>query len=760
MRLVLILAVALNGLAFDVSAQSATSTPLTTLKTEVRDDIARICLPIQYREGAEAYRNCVKEQVATRGETKRLDKTMDAFSSLSFDDRYAIQQACGSQNSESSRRCTANQISELSTLPEPNFSDITNDELYVMQQTCFHAQSKQGAAVYRQCQLNEIASVKNVAAPNYANLDIVKRNALQLKCSANQSRLLDYRDCLVSGLNSLNADAPSAATVVAEISQPAIQPSNAQRTALIPSSTVVTVQTNTAQIRPTLIQPTAVQVEAEQNVIQPALAKALPSTPTAVTPIEDINPVEQPQAQTQSATEEQSTTDVIVTDTTSAPDVSENADGSGNDSLETATNVFDTLKNFVLEFFNGLSTQGKMLLAAIVFMPMALWALLSGNKRRDRDYDHEYDDESEYANEDLKSRVRPRTKPSLQQSSLNDTDADISANWAAEVDSLFDDTPTLQPESTHNHQRAEHEAQLAPQSQYAQIDEYAPTKLIKPVPAVEPVSHHPAKTQRPAAEEATRIITAPPSAHYPDDSQAEPITARASQGGFAHWLHSLPGNEQHSLAIEFLLYWIAFGDERYDPALKQRIFQDPNPSNKDIVKRWVLKEDVHAFADVIDWLQRNTTAIQKVQIVRLLMAMLVNGHEPTPVQNTLFRFLSDAFYFKDPTLEEMFEEDFQADLPAIPRVDRMAWWDRQSPGTVSSWNARKLNNSDEITRLAAQLGVDGEARSEHVEAAYELAARRCSAERFDHLSENEHQLILSRRNRLEQARDGLLEALA
>ena len=174
----------------------------------------------------------------------------------------------------------------------------------------------------------------------------------------------------------------------------------------------------------------------------------------------------------------------------------------------------------------------------------------------------------------------------------------------------------------------------------------------------------------------------------------------------------------------------------------------------------MLKEDVHAFADVMDWLQRNTTNIQKVQIVRLLMAMLVNGHEPTPVQNTVFRFLSDMFYFKNPTLDEMFESDFHATLPAMPRVDRMAWWKRQSAGTIASWNARKLNNSDEITRLAAQLGVDGEARSEHVEAAYELAAERCRPERFDHLGENEHQMIQSRLNRLQKARDGLLEALA
>lgn len=771
MRLVLILAVALNGLAFEVSAQSADSTPLAALNTEVRDDIARICLPIQYRDGAEAYRICVKDQVSAREETQRVDKVMAAFSNLSFDDRYAIQQACGSQNTRSARNCISNQITELLTLPEPQLSQITTDEQYVMQQTCFHAQSKQGAAVYRQCQLNEIASVKDVAVPNYANLDIVDRNTLQLKCSANQSRLLDYRGCLVSGSQSLKNAAPKAATVVAQISQPVVDVPSSPRAALVPPTATVRVQTNPVTIRPTLIQstnaesvsiepvpstePVSIEPVPVQPVSEPALAKAIEAQPV-LTSAQNLDQVSQPQAQT--TTELQPAEAVTTTENAATQIAAENSNAAVP--LESATNAFDTLKNFVLRFATDLSTQGKMLLGAIVFMPLALWALLSGRKTRDHNDDY---DESEYADQDLKSRVRPKGNSAFQNSRFNDTETEISANWEAEVDSLFDDAPTLHPETVRPQEPVVSEVQQT--TNYAQIDEYAPTRLIKPAAVVASNQQQAvAPTQRIAEEPTIRVapptapITAPKSA--PEPIPEKPSVSPAQQSGFASWLHSLPTPEQHSLAIEFVLYWIAFGDERYEPSQKQKIFQNQNPSNKDIVKRWVLKEDVHAFADAIDWLQRNTTAVQKLQTVRLLMAMLVNGHEPTPVQNTMFRFLSDAFYLKDPTLEEMFEEDFQATLPAIPRVDRMAWWDRQSAGTITSWNARKLNNSDEITRLAAQLGVDGEARSEHVESAYELAARRCSAERFDHLSENEHNLILSRRSRLQQARDGLLEALA
>jgi len=694
---------------------------------------------------------------------------MDTFSNLSFDDRYAIQQACGSTDSQSARDCTDHQITALLALPEPDLSSLTNDEQYVMQQTCFHAQSKQGAAAYRQCQISEIASVKNIATPNYANLDAIERNALQLKCSANQSQLANYRFCLNRGFEKIAA-ATQATVAVAEISQPAVEAADGQKTALITAATAVSapvnvrVQTNPTRIRPQLIQPSVeptvtdaptvdvADAPAVTPEVEPVLAQALPALTTpAQEPVlgaeQTFEPSNQPQAQ--STTDAQTLETVQTTETVTTNSTVENAETNSALEKDPGANVFTTFKNFVLDVLSGLSTQGKLLLGAIVLLPLALLALLTGRRRED----YYYEDAAEYERDDLKSRVRPKVAHAPSNSRLHDDDNEISANWEAEVDSLFGDAPTTQPELTQ--QRSQHTKPPAEPVEraidYSKVDEYAPTKLVPPAHAKD--EYAPTKLLKPA--HATQAMQQPP-----NDVPTQPVASGTANNGFANWLHSLPRNEQQSLAIEFLLYWIAFGDERFEPSLKQNIFQMQNPSNKDIVKRWVLKEDVNAFADVIDWLQRNTTNIQKVQIVRLLMAMLVNGHAPTPVQNTVFRFLSDAFYFKSPTLDEMFEEDFQTTFPSMPRVDRMAWWVRQSAGTVASWNARKLNNSDEITRLAAQLGVDGEARSEHVEAAYELAAHRCRPERFDHLSENEHNMIQARLNRLQQARDGLLEALA
>jgi len=758
MRIVLILAVALNGLASSAFAQSANSiTPLSDLQQEVRDDIARICLPIQYRDGAVAYRTCVKDQITQREETSRINKVTSSFSNLSFDDRYAIQQACGSTGSQSAQDCIAKQITALLALPEPNLSTLSSDEQYVMQQTCFHAQSKQGAAAYRQCQINEVASVKNIATPNYANLGAIERNALQLKCSANQSQLVDYRNCLISGSGS-SAATTRATEAVAEISQPAVKAAENQQAVLVTVPVSVQVQTNTSSIRPQLIQPRVITVSppttsVPPSVTEPELGQSVPALTTPALAQEPtlgieqtIEPSDQPQAQ--STTDVQPVETVQTTEPVTTTSTAENSENN-TPSEESAANIFTNIKNFLLSAFNGLSTQGKLLLAAVVITPFALLALLTG-RRRD---DYHYKNHAEYEHDDLKSRVRPRAAHRNRNSQFHDDDNDdISANWQAEVDSLFDDTPTIQPEPTQQgSERTEPPTTVEPAIDYSKVDEYAPTKLVPPAHAKD--EYAPTKLVSPAqAKQSMQQPTA--------DAPTRRITPSHANGEFAHWLHSLPRDEQQSLAIEFLLYWIAFGDERYEPSLKQQIFLKQDPNNKDIVKRWVLKEDVHAFADVIGWLQRNTTSIQKVQIVHLLMAMLVNGHEPTPVQNTLFRFLSDAFYFKNPTLDEMFEEDFHTTLPPMPRADRMAWWERQSAGTIASWNVRKLNNSDEITRLAAQLGVDGEARSEHVEAAYELASHRCSPERFDHLGENEHNMIQARLNRLQLARDGLLEALA
>jgi len=754
MRLALILVAALNGLAFSASAQTARNA-LADLPSAVRDDIARVCLPVQYRDGASAYRDCVTEQLASREESNRIGTIKASIANLSFDDRYAVQQACqaaGPSDSTASQACTAREVAELIALPEPNLDELSTDEHYVMQQTCFNAQSRQGAAAYRQCQLNEITAMSSIAAPDLGTLSAVDRNALQLNCSANFSRLAQYRQCLVDGTAKARSPERTVASVVADSSIPAANTNSA--TIPVPTATSIQVTkapqtneqavnqttaigvTNTASTRPRLIKPPSDQNTVEAvTAREPEPAAALPETSVetqaistlatdkllnaeieapvqaAIEPsasVESSNDItsvlstDEPDAQTATAVEpETNTAEAEVTDAGTAT-----ATPNGNAAtLDNLKNLFSSSIASAKDFFTNLSRQGQYLVAALIATPIALWLLLSGRKRRRYDYEDESDDYS-HSRQDLKRRVH---------ADYDDDDHDpIAESWASEADSLFDDdTPTIERE---------------------------PSFSAEPVTAPRaPVT----------AVDTENTVVAP--------TDTSP-SLKAS--GFSGWLMSQPTDEQQSLAIEFLIYWMAYGDERYEPALKQRIFQDPDPSNHDIVKRWVLKEDVHAFADVIEWVQRHTTAVQKEQIVQLLMALLINGESPTPVQNTLLRFLGDVFFLTNPSLDEIFELDFAQSLPAIPRVDRLAWWDRQSPGAVSLWDARTLNASDEITRYAAQLGVGGDARAEHVEAAYRRAVNRCSPDRFDQLGEREHQLIASRRGRLVEARDELMEALA
>ncbi len=747
MRSALILIAVLNGFAFSAYAQSTQNT-LSDLPTAVRDDIARVCLPVQYQQGAAAYRNCVTQEIASRESVSDVDVVLDSYTSLSFDDRYAIQQICAGNDTDSiDRACMSEQISALTALPVPNLSELSSDELYVMQQTCFNAQSSQGAAAFRQCQIDEIRSVNDIAKPNYAALGSVERNALQLKCSATQSRLAAYRDCLSNGTASTkDGQASLAVEAIADSSASSIS--------------------KTRSIKPQLPAATAVRVSnIEVAINEPAIEAALPATTeklvgeiettssddqantavrtkaTYTSNVENLSTpsdVETPRAQTtneqadvqanEQAVESEQSNDVTTitgtdstysTDSTGAGSLAEAPSGNAV-ALEQLKEKLSGLTTNASDTFNGLSNQGKLLLAAILAMPVALWLLLRGRRRRG----DEYSTEGAYSREDLKRRVH--AYPDDYDSADEDDDHDpLSATWEAEADSLFDEP---EPVDTERVIRAEPAPSSPRYEQSPPGHAFAANKVDDLDETLQPTQ--------------------------------QSVTDPSRSAGFAGWLHNQPQPDQQSLAIEFLIYWMAYSDERYEPSLKQRIFQKQDPNSHDIVKRWVLKEDIHAFADVVDWLQRHTTNIQKEQIVRLLMVLLINGDSPTPLQNTLLRFLGDVFYLNNPSLEALFEEEYGVSLPNIPRVDRMAWWERQSPGAVSLWDVRTLNASDLITRNAAQLGVNGEARVEHVEIAYERAAMRCRPENFDHLGEREHQLISSRRMRLTQARDELLEALA
>ncbi len=762
MRSALILLALLNGLALNVHAQSTLRAP-ADLTQQMRDDIARVCLPVQYQSGAEAYRSCVQQEIVSRQQVQRQDSVQKDFANLSFDDRYAVQQSCGTDTNDLTvRACTADQIAELNALPVPRLEVLSSDEQYVMQQTCFPAQSRLGAAAYRRCQLTAINSVNDIPAPDYSALSAVARNSLQLNCSALESELSSYRRCVLDG----TADRTVAQQRIEDQPSVSLVTENSQAADLVDEQPVsvasaVRIQTNrdtatnasveraldesvadasdvgrTSSIRPRLITApstdgsvantpeeitapiTTAQSTASSSSQEPApepdLAAALPLSDTLIeSDNRTVEPASEPVPRAQTPADNEIGNTIASNDSPSTDDRA-----SDEDNLKIR---FDTFKDSAVEAFNGLSTQGKLLLAAIIAMPIALWALLAGRRRGDTS---QYDRNGSHSREDLKRRVLAITEP--EDEDLSDYDDPVSANWAAEADSLFDEPPTIK------------------------IEPPAPLQQRQTAPRASAETHH---------EDTSRVDRADLPMSAPRQS-TERVQPRAQQPGFAGWLHTQPSEEQTSLAIEFLIYWLAFGDERYEPKMKVEIFQQADPSNHDIVKRWVFKEDIHAFADVIDWLQSHTTQIQKEQIVRFLMALLVNGRRPTPVQNTVLRFLSDTFYLTDPSLEELFKMDFGVPLPQTPRVDRIAWWDKQDPDSIAHWNVRRINAGDALTRHAAQLGLEADASAEQIETAFHQAINRCNPDHFEHLREREHQLLNGRRTRLKQSRDELMEALA
>lgn len=791
MRSVLILLAVLNGLALNAYAQSSLSV-LSDLPATAREDIARLCLPLQYRDGADAYRNCVKEEVATRNERRNTDTLMDAINRLSFDDQYAIQQACGTATAQTENRaCINQQLTALNALATPTLSELSADEQYVMQQNCFQAQTNLGAAAYRQCQLDAIASVANMPVPNYFNLSAIDRNTLQLDCSNTQPSLRVYRACLNVGTTQAGQQPaqPLDRQADQQISQPLDAPLDTATQLLQPENLteqndLQTSSVNTAarivptptELAPTseLPAPTTVRIASEPDLAaakpangptlgtasatdQQLSVQALNSGQTGSVISTSVGVANNAEAQSQSGAAAGAAASAVANAAAgAAPNADADADinaqtqvqadaqgndqandqaDSGSSSQGASDNAeilaqlqaqFETLKTSAIDWFTNLSDQGKMLLAALVVMPIALLILLAGRARRDEDSDEEF----EYARQDLKRQVRS-SNVSPNALDAREQDDPMAASWAAEADSLFDEAPMLADETLVLERPAERHAEPSAGAGAAASTHATAT-------AAAPAQSQPAKRSVAAAS----------------------ASATRPSSGFAGWLDSQPDALRLTLAIEFLLYWMAYGDDRYEPALKQKIFQTPDPSSHDIVKRWVLKQDVHAFADTVGWLQTHTTAVQKEQIVRFLMAMLVNGTTPSPLQNTLLRFLGDVFFLDAPSVEEMFLHEFATELPPVPRVDRVAWWDRQPSGVATLWDARALKDSDPISQHAAQLGVDGRAGVEHIQAAYRQAMQRCEASRYDQLGEREHRLISSRHARLTQAKDELLEALA
>ena len=131
------------------------------------------------------------------------------------------------------------------------------------------------------------------------------------------------------------------------------------------------------------------------------------------------------------------------------------------------------------------------------------------------------------------------------------------------------------------------------------------------------------------------------------------------------------------------------------------------------------------------------------------------------MQNTLLRFLADAFGLGAARLESQFEEAFDAPLPPLPRADRPDWWAGQDEAGLVRREGRTLASAPDDVRHRARLGLplDDAIDEGDVLEAFELAARRTAPARFDALGERERSLAARQLERFADARDALVETL-
>ena len=85
-------------LAATVDSRAIAAEALTQLPVNIQDDIKTVCLPVQYQQGALAYRECINNELNAYGNTK----AGSPVTHLSFDDKYAVQQACSNAGEKTS----------------------------------------------------------------------------------------------------------------------------------------------------------------------------------------------------------------------------------------------------------------------------------------------------------------------------------------------------------------------------------------------------------------------------------------------------------------------------------------------------------------------------------------------------------------------------------------------------------------------------------------------------------------------------------
>jgi hypothetical protein len=664
--------------------------------------IKRVCAPIQYLQDATAYRNCVERHAGVT-----LTSNRAPVASLDFDEQLSVQQFCqkrGTVGSTNYRQCVVVEARSLEGVLTADSSTLSAEQIYAVQHDC--ADPEGGVRAYRQCVNAAVSALKTPVIPNLELPadPVVEQNNTEIANEPDTTELIAND----STATEFTTNEPDTSELIANESTATEFTTNEPVTSELAANEPAATEFTTNE--PVTSELTANQSATYEIISDPDTRTAVETasvelqnntgknTPIPVTPV--AFRIDEPTplvAAAESADTNSQNANPDGQEPTDA-DAQEPAN-SNKPPLEVAKDFAQKLWGQLLASLEDVTGINRIILFAALALPFFLigfWLLM---RRRS--------DESE-SYEQPQAGVTANQVRSSANHSMDDT-AELSTqqlHFADQVDELFTTD--------------EHDPIFADDDTPEFVEQSFPTHEMK---------------------------TAQKTGNRTPSKSLSAIIENHERG------------DQLGLVIEFMIYWMAFTDERYEPEFKIKIFAENEPDDHDLIKRCVLSHDFGAFADATSWLQKNTAIEERTQVLKLLMAILVYEEAITPVQNTMLRFLSNAFGLTHNQLDEMFQTAFGHPLPPMPRPDKPTWWNKQSSDKLKRWDARSVAKQSQAIQARVKLGLplSGELDPKQIIERHERAISRCQVDNFDQLTQREHLLAESQQTKYNSAAEVLME---
>lgn len=673
-----------------VDLQNSAKEQLSSLPPEIQDYINTECLPAQYNGGASAFGECVAVEL----NRYELSAYKD-FDTLQPDDKYAIQQTCQpllSQAKGSYSACLDEEINALQQEPEPVLTSISTDEQFALRQSCFSAQTKEGALAYRKCLNTELAKLSRIQPVSMAGLSSVEKNSIQLGCSPsskNQSAA-HYRLCLAQSLESIlkakkisRSNANEEETVIVIQAVEIEKPVN-QTTVASAANNIQSAPAESAQEESTAESSAALSNPSSEATTAAALANPANSAgPRIILKPQNVSTGNSSNSAVQVSTVKKDSL-VLAQQTTQT----------GNDSgSESSTDLTGFLAH------PAIGKYGPYLATLLpVLLLFALWRLISMIWRafsRSSNIQQQASSEApDYRN----------TKEGSRQ--IHDDDQSLA------FDDHLDTTQepagfTTRPDSA--------TTQNLKERVRADMSRHRGATLLDPDI---PLDNTAEETLAAARDELT---LSPVYEHQGSE--------------FGQWLseHNVP--DQKKYCIEFMLYWVSYGEGKYDPLVKAELLKTKDLSDHDLIKKRVLLKDSEALISALGKTRTLFDAEEMEQIINLMFAVLVE-HSASPTQNVFFRFLADFIGLGADGLARKYQNTFGAPLPPVPRPDDTRWWNKRKD--LEELKPNMAQSEREV--MLNRLGLEEPAKESDIDTAYANIAKRFAPERFDLLGEKEQQL--------------------